>query len=88
MTMNMPEHDLLVITRSAAEIISTAMDTDQRVLLFGPPGVGKSMLATQLGAAGRLPASKPYAPWMQGAFACQWLQQCGILSNQNSMVCY
>ncbi len=47
----MQEHNLPVISHSAAEIISTVMATDRRVLLFGPPGVGKSMLTTLLAAA-------------------------------------
>jgi energy-coupling factor transporter ATP-binding protein EcfA2 len=36
---------------SATEIVKAACERDRRVLLFGPPGIGKTTLAAQLGDA-------------------------------------
>ena len=40
-----------VLANSATEIINTVLLQDRRVLLYGPPGAGKSVMAAQLGLA-------------------------------------
>ena len=48
MGMKTPEHDFIVLKADAAEIVASVLSQDRRVLLFGPPGVGKSTLVTHL----------------------------------------
>ena len=48
MVTNRFKQNLPVLTHNAAEIVKTIMQQDRRVLLFGPPGIGKSTLLAQL----------------------------------------
>lgn len=48
MVTNRFKQDFPVLTHNAAEIVKTIMQQDRRVLLFGPPGIGKSTLLAQL----------------------------------------
>jgi len=43
--------NLPVLSPNAADIIDAVLNHDQRVLLFGPMGIGKSTLALQLASA-------------------------------------
>ena len=56
MTRN-PTQGMPVLTYSAGKIIESVCEQDRRLFLFGPPGIGKSTLASQLahvlGTAGR-----------------------------------
>ena len=45
------DHDLPVLALYAADIVAAVMAHDRRVLLFGPMGAGKSMLAAKLADA-------------------------------------
>ena len=45
------QHDFTVLTSDAADIVTSVFKQDQRVLLFGASGVGKSTLAIQLAEA-------------------------------------
>lgn len=48
MATNLPKHSWPVLPSSATDIADTLLAEDRRVLLFGPPGVGKSTFAAQL----------------------------------------
>ncbi len=49
--MTSRRHELRVLNADASGIIRTVLDTDRRLLLFGAPGTGKSMLAGKLAVA-------------------------------------
>jgi len=51
MASNPFNHALPVLALNAADIVAAAMNNDRRVLVFGPAGVGKSTLVSQLAAA-------------------------------------
>ena len=51
MTSNTFNHALPVLALNAADIITVAMNKDRRVLMFGPMGIGKSTLVSQIAAA-------------------------------------
>ncbi|MGD8483224.1 MAG: Clp1/GlmU family protein [Thioalkalispiraceae bacterium] len=46
--MKTPAHGFIELAADAAGIVAKILAQDRRVLLFGPPGVGKSTLVTQL----------------------------------------
>lgn len=48
MSANTPKPEFPKLNRDAADIIASVLQKDRRVLLFGPPGVGKSTLVIQL----------------------------------------
>ncbi|MEN8762987.1 MAG: hypothetical protein ABF290_11190, partial [Thiogranum sp.] len=49
MTDSTAQSGFPVLANSATEIIDTVLLQDRRVLLYGPPGAGKSVMAAQLG---------------------------------------
>jgi len=51
MATNQSEHDLPVLSLDAADIVAAVMQHDRRIFLFGPMGVGKSILAAKLADA-------------------------------------
>ena len=48
MATNLPKHSWPVLPSSATDIAGTLLAGDRRMLLFGPPGIGKSTFAAQL----------------------------------------
>jgi len=51
MTDSTAQSGFSVLANSATEIIDTVLLQDRRVLLYGPPGAGKSVMAARLGQA-------------------------------------
>lgn len=64
MVIDSDKHKLPALACSATDIVSSVLQRDRRVLLYGPPGVGKSTLAANLG---RIIASSGRNCWCLGA---------------------